>query len=989
MSFSTRVSSLALACLFRACGADCPALSQGQTISFAMSPEQSFCFIADLTENQGSRISVTQPVNFALRLLSPEKVILFDGFEFGPETATLIVPGRYRFEVISVNKERIPPVTVLMSRTPVSLQEAGNIRRAEEQASLSEKTLKREDTEQSLRLWESLNDKAAIARTRLKLGDVAYNAGELSEAREHYEYALSLCAPASDTRCMAEAENNSGLVSQRLGDFDASLMRLNSAARDWKLLSETKLAGVTLSNLGLLFRQTSDYQQAIGLYEQAGRTLAPLDPLAHAKVLNNLGLCYQSLAEFGKARNFFERAIAAESSLAAGKKDALQARINLGRNFFLVGDRYTARVLLNAALREAAALKDRPDLATVRNNLGQVLLTFNRPAEARENLEIALSLHESVGDRRLIASDLHYLGVAATSAGQIDSARELFVRAVRIRLECLLRDAAADSLYALADLERSAGNLSSAREYAEQALTLLESIRIHVPGATLRASFYSQKRRFIDLLLGMATLPDNPSAAEDGLLLAERGRGRALLDLLAEGSVPDLLPSDVLRRRLDLQRRIDFVSTRLTVATGSQEQALRDRAEELIAEDEDIEAAVRQSLASQQLGEPLESVQKLRRELLPPDSALLEFHLGQQESYLWLVAPALIRVFRLPPRPIVEAQIRRTVELFGDILGRRRSPAKQAAFESALRIVSRTLLGQLTKTQLPDQLIIVPDGDLNRLPFAALRLPGARGALGQVFDLVQIPAAGFLDAGRKPRKISEFPASLLAIADPVFSSRDPRVVRTAGAHSPLVETDLPRLPFSAEIDEAARLIPPSRRQTLRGFNATPARLRQISLKDFAVVEFSTHAIVDDRIPELSRIALSLVDRAGKPVDGVLRPWQLSEFHLDGSTVVLSACGTGLGKGVLGEGMAGFTAGLFHAGAAQIVLTLAEVDAEGSSEFLRSAYRNFFQSGDMTMARALTLARRDLSGSRRWSDPYYWASFVLFGRPVASLGASPL
>ena len=186
MSFSTRVSSLALACLFRACGADCPALSQGQTISFAMSPEQSFCFIADLTENQGSRISVTQPVNFALRLLSPEKVILFDGFEFGPETATLIVPGRYRFEVISVNKERIPPVTVLMSRTPVSLQEAGNIRRAEEQASLSEKTLKREDTEQSLRLWESLNDKAAIARTRLKLGDVAYNAGELSEAREHY-----------------------------------------------------------------------------------------------------------------------------------------------------------------------------------------------------------------------------------------------------------------------------------------------------------------------------------------------------------------------------------------------------------------------------------------------------------------------------------------------------------------------------------------------------------------------------------------------------------------------------------------------------------------------------------------------------------------------------------------------------------------------------------------------------------------------------------
>jgi CHAT domain-containing protein len=196
--------------------------------------------------------------------------------------------------------------------------------------------------------------------------------------------------------------------------------------------------------------------------------------------------------------------------------------------------------------------------------------------------------------------------------------------------------------------------------------------------------------------------------------------------------------------------------------------------------------------------------------------------------------------------------------------------------------------------------------------------------------------------------------------------------------------NLSRLPFSAELDEAALLISPSKRRILRGFNATPARLRQSRLEDFAVLHFSTHALIDDRVPELSRIALSMVDSSGRTADGFLRPYQLSAFHLDGSTVVLSACDTALGKEVSGEGLAGFTASLTHAGAAQIVMTLADVDAEGSSEFLKETYSHYFSPGDIPMEHAMTLSRRSLVRSARWSDPYYWASMVLYGRPAGTL-----
>jgi len=190
---------------------------------------------------------------------------------------------------------------------------------------------------------------------------------------------------------------------------------------------------------------------------------------------------------------------------------------------------------------------------------------------------------------------------------------------------------------------------------------------------------------------------------------------------------------------------------------------------------------------------------------------------------------------------------------------------------------------------------------------------------------------------------------------------------------------LARLPFTAEIDTIESLVPAPRRQTLRGFEVNRENLRGQRLEDYAVLHFSTHALIDDRIPEVSRIALSLVDRRGRPIDGFLRTYQFAQFHMNGSTVVLSACDTALGKQVLGEGLAGLASSLLDAGAAQLVLTITAVDAEASSKFLSETYR-WFLAGDVPMEHAQTLARRHMERSAGYSDPYYWASFVVIARP---------
>src|SRR5205823_5706993 len=115
-----------------------------------------------------------------------------------------------------------------------------------------------------------------------------------------------------------------------------------------------------------------------------------------------------------------------------------------------------------------------------------------------------------------------------------------------------------------------------------------------------------------------------------------------------------------------------------------------------------------------------------------------------------------------------------------------------------------------------------------------------------------------------------------------------------------------------------RLVPQSRYDFLGGADANTEALQGLLLEQYAVVHFSTHAVINDEIPELSRVALSVVDRQERRVSGFLLPYQLADLRMKDTVVVLSACDTALGKKVLGEGLMGFSSSLFSAGASQLV-----------------------------------------------------------------------
>lgn len=981
---------LALTCSGGLRGAPCPDLPVNETFRGRVSKSVAACFWITVEPGQAVQLAAQQPVDLTVRVSGTGVSDVADGFEFGNETVTLLSPGRHRVEVQAIDVPAGSSLNFSMSRHSLSLQEAESWHRAEHAATESKRTGTTEDITASLVLWKTIGDGSAIARTYLKQGDSFLAGIDYPQARAAYDEALGICDSIADVRCSAEAANNSGYVAFLMGDLSASSPRLSKAASYWRRLSLPLLEGRTLNNLGMMFRQSGDFGQAIKALDSARTILRLRDPAVHAQVLNNLGLCYQSLSENEKAIAYFESAL---SILQTQRQSAARARLNLGRSYMLVGNLARAEATLEVALSEANKISSPSVRADVLNNLGQVLLRLHRGEQARKSLIEALDLQKSLHSKRGEAIALHYLGEEASARGQMQAARQLFTDAAQIRREVGLMDDTSESIFALAELEYRAGNFKSARDLVGQAIGLIESIRSNVPSTALRGTYYARKRRFFDLLVEISMASGNNRDGTDGFLASEQARARSLLDLVVGGAISGIVPRELVDRRTNVRRQIDLLSVRLTDANlGRVSDAsrnldrfrdnLRSQIELLLSEDDRLDTEIRTAMRVSALGQQLGSITELQA-ALPADTALLEYYLGEREGYLWVVQPDRIQSFRLPARVAVEGLAARTVARFGSILDRRRSIQMQAAFEADLRRLSIILLGSLAGVRLPPRLVLVLDGVLNRIPMAALRPPWAHEAIGLSFDIVQAPSAAYLRAAKPPRPISAFPRTVLAIADPVFGADDPRVA--AAPTEAARPASLPRLPFTGELATLRSLVLPPRIQVLQSFDATPANLRKLNLGDFALLHFSTHALIDDRVPEVSRVALSLVGRDGRPVDGYIHPYDFADFHLNRSVVVLSSCETALGKEVLGEGLVGFANGLFSAGASQLVVAPTKVDAESSSVFFSEVYRRFLSSKTASMESSLTQARRVLARSTRWSDPYYWAPFAVVGTVSAARG----
>lgn len=278
---------------------------------------------------------------------------------------------------------------------------------------------------------------------------------------------------------------------------------------------------------------------------------------------------------------------------------------------------------------------------------------------------------------------------------------------------------------------------------------------------------------------------------------------------------------------------------------------------------------------------------------------------------------------------------------------------------------------------------------------SALRAPHSALPLIVNHEIINLPSVSVMMllrqelAQRKPA-----PKAVAVLADPVFEASDARVkakglakvAATNSASSALarslrsfdVREGLARLMLSRDEAEAiAAAVPEHARLKALDFKASRAEAMNAALSQYRIVHFATHGLLNAERPELSGLVFSLVDEQGNAQDGFLRLHEIYNLKLPAELVVLSACQSGLGKDIKGEGMIGLTRGFMYAGAARVVASLWRVDDYATSVLMKNFYRGMLQE-KLPAAAALRKAQIEMLQQKQWQSPFYWSGFVLQG-----------
>ncbi|HEX6125029.1 MAG TPA: CHAT domain-containing tetratricopeptide repeat protein [Pyrinomonadaceae bacterium] len=861
--------------------------------------------------------------------------------------------------------------------------------------------------DETVDLARSLGNVRLEAGTETFIGGMRDILGDIGPALDHYSRALELSRDVGAPLTEASSLNNIGKIHNDLADWQKALEYYGQALVIYRALRADLREGITLNNIAVTYDSSGEPAKALEYFQQSLTLLhASEDRNAESYTISNIGNAYNHLHQYQMALDYFTRARAIQQQTGNRAQEA--------ETLDLTGISYSALGQLEKALEcHQKALEIHRTTGNIRreamsmSNLGHVYNLLRQPGKALAYLDPAIVLLRNIGD----------------------------LNGVAIALE-----RSAKAVLAL-------GGLTEARKRVEESLDLVETVRARSGSQQLRASYFASREQiyefYIDLLMQQHTKDPTKGFDAEALKAFERSRARGLLEMLAETTIdirrgvdPALIAREhALSQQLNAKARRQI---RLLSQKGSNQEIDIVKSELGALEDEyqQVRTLVRNSspqYASLTQPQPL-SLREIQLQL-DRDTLLLEYSLGERRSFVWVVTPTSIKSYELPPREQIDKNARRVYEL---LAARSVVKPKETLREKQVRLagldsqfadtaseLSRQVLAPLAGELGSKRLVIIADGALQYVPFAALSAvpTSQKGEVGQgrlkaqrtrgksflstaayrplVFDheIISLPSASVLAvqrkilAGRKPA-----PEALAVIADPVFSTADDRIMPGAGISEkePVLNNDgharilehladgesgkltIRRLRFTRnEADQILALTP--RRTNIKAldFEASRATAMSGELSRYRFVHFATHGYLDSERPDLSAIVLSLVDRKGNAQDGFLRAHDIYNLNLPAELVVLSACQTGLGKEIKGEGLVGLTRGFMYAGARRVVVSLWNVNDKATAELMQRFYRSMMRD-DLTPAAALRKAQNEMVQQTRWRSPYYWAAFTIQG-----------
>jgi CHAT domain-containing protein len=815
--------------------------------------------------------------------------------------------------------------------------------------------------------------------------------GKYQESIENFEKAIEssreIASKEHEVKCLRQLS----VTYSEINDIDKLLSLSKKALKIAKKINHKKEEGRILYNIGLYYDAIDNYSKALLHYEEAlkiARKLREYDDQSNC--LNNISNIYIHLGNYEKALNHL-------NSILKLDQEKLKEDAYVAMDLNNIGVTYQKKALhsnnkddlphaftsFKESLKIAKKIKDVKTEIQALTNMGMVKIDLEAYPDALRYFHIGLEKAQDTQDKEEIANILINIGIVYSLEEKYDLSVEYFQKAIGTASEIRGDKTLWEAYFEIANAYRKQNDYQKSLRNYKKSIFHLEKIRSKIQLEELKASYMGTDKRIdtyynlIDLLVRLDKSEPGEGHNIEAFHYMEKAKARAFLDRLevSQVNIYQGVDAKLLNREKEIMKEISDINTTLLKRRLDLEQK-KEIDNQIKLREEQLEAIRREIRISSpsyaDLKDPeIISLEQAQEQLHDKETAFFEYSIGKKKSYAFVITKKGLEIFPLPSTEEIQANVNEYLMTITD----RENKDFHLGYELFCTLVLPGLENNIHK------LIFIPDDILHYLPFETLiSQKNENRWLIKDYRVSYAPSISSLHGiiqreglnGQRPQK------DMLAFGDPFFGPDEEQEASRQALtdFSSASSSSFSRLKYSGlEIEKIAALFKKAKINVFKREEATEDQLKKLNLSDYKILHLATHCLIDNKKPARSSIIFSLADTSTE--DGFLQMREIFNLKLNSDLVSLSACETGLGQFIRGEGIEGLSRAFFYAGASSVLMSLWAVHDQATSQFMERYY--FHLRSSNSIMDSLHKTKLEMIGSDVVSHPYYWAGFVVTGK----------
>jgi CHAT domain-containing protein/tetratricopeptide (TPR) repeat protein len=750
-------------------------------------------------------------------------------------------------------------------------------------------------------------------------------------------------------------------------------------------INNTKEKGLCLNNIGLYFWKITNYSKALENCEKALEIARSINNLQmENECLNNLGIIYKEIGSFDNALSYLNQALEIDEKAAAVseiskdlnnigtiyRKKGLQN--NNKSDFILALDYLLNSLNLNKEINKISI--------HVNNNIGTIYSDLEDYSNALKYYMNGLNISEKLNDKEGISLISNNIGIVYYNLGNYEESTKYCQRAIDLASQIKAGQVLWEAYLDVGNSYKKQSKFQDALTSYRESISVIESTRSNIDLEEMKASYFGTDKRIeayhnlIDLLARLNSSEPGKSYGDEAFTYLERGKARAFLDSLevAQISVSQGVDAKLANEEKQINADMTALYKKLLMPDLTAEQRNQIEADLKTCEEkyDRLKREIRaENPAYATLSPNIITLKEAQSRLLNGNTVFIAYSVGKESSYGFAIGRTGLRIFPIPPRKEIQKKVTDYLKVISDKDNR----DFQLGHELFADLVQPALEPHVKK------LFIIPDDALYFLPFETLLLgPDNASWLLRKYNIAYAPSMSSLaEIIKRTRNGAKRNKDLLALGDPDYGFNEQSPGSSDIFQNFYSSSDFRffRLAYSGiEVQKIAALFPKNREKVLQRAEASEPALKKLPLSDFKIIHFAAHGLIDDQKPARSAIVLSLDSNSQD--DGFLQMRDIYGLRLNADLVALSACQTGKGQFVRGEGIEGLSRAFFYAGASSVLMSLWSVNDQATYQLMERFYAHLRSS--KSLMDALRLAKLEMMDSKVFAHPFFWAGFVITG-----------